>query len=186
MAIGEICSGQLFHLRLHGWLNKSGIRLQRNWRHQVRKHHGCFPSVENTLTFVQSLEGMSGLDDSGECKSADPCVNARKSASLWIASSVAESAKPLVANHDCRSSSWRHSVASSWTYPAIGKVNSFIERRLFSLENRKISTESVKDDDKQSAACTGLPSYGVFQALYHYLSPKAERLLRWKGKETMR
>ena len=53
-----------------------------------------------------------------------------------------------------------------------------------SLLAKSISLEAVKGDDEMFSACTGLPDHQVFQSLCEYLQPKAERMLRWRGKAT--
>ena len=66
------------------------------------------------------------------------------------------------------------------------KENAVLRDQVEDLKQRMTTIENLKDDDSSFSAATGLPNYGVFKALANYLSPKASRLMWWRGKETVR
>ena len=68
---------------------------------------------------------------------------------------------------------------------ALQKENFALKEELASAKQKTISLLSVKHDDKDFSACTGLPSYGVFKVLCDHLQPKAEKLQWWRGKATV-
>lgn len=49
------------------------------------------------------------------------------------------------------------------------------------LESARFNAEKIKDDSEKTKFYTGLPTYAVFLWLFHFLKPKAERMMYWTG-----
>ena len=66
------------------------------------------------------------------------------------------------------------------------KENTSLREELASVKRKTISIESVKHNDEEFSACTGLPNYDVFEVLCDHLRPKAKALRWWRGKATIK
>ena len=61
-----------------------------------------------------------------------------------------------------------------------------LREELASAKRKTISIESVKHNNEEFSACTGLQNCDVFEVLCDHLRPKAKALQWWRGKATIK